>query len=99
MTVASTPRQELRLFQNSRADLVILDMTLPEMGGFEVCRWLRAGRGRLRAKLGDDSKTPAFIRSLRGWGYLFGGTANNEPHPRQDLAAFDKARRPRPGPR
>lgn len=35
--------------------------------------------GRLRKKLQDDAKTPLFIKTVRGVGYLFCGTVETEP--------------------
>ena len=39
---AGTARQGLELFARERADLVILDVGLPDMSGFDVCRRIRA---------------------------------------------------------
>jgi len=38
---ASHPRQGLAMIDEKRPDLVILDIMLPEMDGFEVCRQIR----------------------------------------------------------
>jgi len=38
---ASHPRQGLTMIDDRRPDLVILDIMLPEMDGFEVCRQIR----------------------------------------------------------
>lgn len=47
--------EALRVFQVTAADLVILDLMLPELDGFEVCRRLRAIR-----------PVPVIIVSVRG---------------------------------
>ena len=39
---AATARQGLELFARERADLVILDVGLPDMSGFDVCKRIRA---------------------------------------------------------
>jgi two-component system alkaline phosphatase synthesis response regulator PhoP len=39
--VASDGKEGLQLFRNNRFDLVILDVMLPQMDGFDVCRAIR----------------------------------------------------------
>src|SRR6266568_2039725 len=42
VTTAATGQDALRLVDASRPDLIVLDVMLPDMDGFEVCRRLRA---------------------------------------------------------
>jgi two-component system, OmpR family, response regulator len=42
VTTAATGRDTLRHAEASRPDLIVLDVMLPDMDGFEVCRRLRA---------------------------------------------------------
>ena len=42
VTTAATGRETLRHAEASRPDLIVLDVMLPDMDGFEVCRRLRA---------------------------------------------------------
>ena len=39
---AATGREGLRMFEDDEPDLVLLDLRLPDISGFEVCRQLRA---------------------------------------------------------
>lgn len=39
---AATGRDGLRMFEESEPDLVLLDLRLPDLSGFEVCRTLRS---------------------------------------------------------
>ncbi|MFC5468125.1 response regulator transcription factor [Cohnella suwonensis] len=41
---AENGQQALRIFEEQTIDLVILDIMMPEMGGYELCRRLRADR-------------------------------------------------------
>lgn len=45
--LASTGQQGIQLAQARPVDLVLLDLMLPDMSGFDVCRQLRATRPRL----------------------------------------------------
>lgn len=45
--LATTGAEGLRLFEEERPDLVILDIMLPDRDGFEVCRELRARASRV----------------------------------------------------
>jgi two-component system OmpR family response regulator len=42
VTAASTGREALRQAEATRPDLIVLDVMLPDLDGFEVCRQLRA---------------------------------------------------------
>jgi two-component system, OmpR family, response regulator len=42
VTTAATGKEALRQAEDGRPDLVVLDVLLPDMDGFEVCRRLRA---------------------------------------------------------
>ncbi|MDO9265979.1 MAG: response regulator transcription factor [Sulfurimonas sp.] len=53
-TVALTPLEGLKLFQENRYDLLILDLSLPQMDGLEVCRLIR-----------EESNIPIIISSAR----------------------------------
>lgn len=53
-TVALTPLEGLKLFQENRYDLLILDLSLPQMDGLEVCRLIR-----------QESNIPIIISSAR----------------------------------
>src|SRR5919204_1444431 len=43
VSAAATGRDTLRIVENDRPDLIVLDVMLPDLDGFEVCRRLRAG--------------------------------------------------------
>jgi two-component system OmpR family response regulator len=47
VTAAGTGRQALQLAREQRYDLVILDVMLPDMDGFEIVRRLRGGGNRV----------------------------------------------------
>src|SRR6187455_3119859 len=42
VVAANDGRQALEIFDAERPDLVVLDLMLPEMDGYEVCRRIRA---------------------------------------------------------
>jgi DNA-binding response OmpR family regulator len=52
---AHSPSQGFRLFKRHKPDVVILDIMLPEMDGFEVCKALR-----------KESSTPIIMLTARG---------------------------------
>lgn len=52
---ADSGEEGLRVFRTSRPDLVVLDVMLPGVGGFEVCRRIRA-----------EGETPVIILTARG---------------------------------
>ncbi len=53
-TVALTPLEGLKLFKENRYDLLILDLSLPQMDGLEICRSVR-----------QESNIPIIISSAR----------------------------------
>lgn len=53
-TVALTPLEGLKLFRENRYDLLILDLSLPQMDGLEICRSVR-----------QESNIPIIISSAR----------------------------------
>jgi two-component system KDP operon response regulator KdpE len=55
VTVASTGREAIDLFERERPDLVILDLGLPDMDGTDVCRDIR-----------ERAETPILVLSARG---------------------------------
>ncbi len=54
MTIASTPLEGLSLFQTNIYDLLVLDLSLPQMDGMEICRLIR-----------QESNIPIIISSAR----------------------------------
>ncbi len=54
---AGTGAETLRLASERRPDLVLLDVNLPDMDGFEVCRRLRAQEGTLTVPIVHISAT------------------------------------------
>lgn len=54
VTVALTPLEGLSLFQNRPFDLMVLDLSLPQMDGMEICRLIR-----------QESAIPIIISSAR----------------------------------
>ena len=59
VTVATRGAAGLELAERARPDLIILDIMLPDMDGFEVCRRLKSGSRELAA-------TPIIMLSARG---------------------------------
>lgn len=55
--IASNGSQGLELFESSSPDAVILELDLPEISGYEVCRRLRA----------QAASAPVLIIALTGW--------------------------------
>jgi two-component system OmpR family response regulator len=54
VTIASTPLEGLSLFQAHTFDLLVLDLSLPQMDGMEICRLIR-----------QESDIPIIISSAR----------------------------------
>lgn len=54
VTIASTPLEGLSLFQAQTFDLLVLDLSLPQMDGMEICRLIR-----------QESNIPIIISSAR----------------------------------
>jgi two-component system OmpR family response regulator len=55
VTAAANGREALRIVAEARPDLVVLDVMMPELDGFEVCRRLRA----------DGDRTPVVFLTAR----------------------------------
>jgi two-component system OmpR family response regulator len=55
VTAAANGREALRMVPEARPDLVVLDVMMPELDGFEVCRRLRA----------DGDRTPVVFLTAR----------------------------------
>lgn len=54
VTVALTPLEGISLFRENRYDLIVLDLSLPQVDGIEVCRLIR-----------QESNIPIIISSAR----------------------------------
>jgi two-component system OmpR family response regulator len=54
VTIAATPLEGLSLFQTNIFDLLVLDLSLPQMDGMEICRLIR-----------QESPIPIIISSAR----------------------------------
>jgi len=54
VTIATTPLEGLSLFQKHSFDLLVLDLSLPQMDGMEICRLIR-----------QESSIPIIISSAR----------------------------------
>jgi two-component system OmpR family response regulator len=54
VTIATTPLEGLSLFQSHTFDMLILDLSLPQMDGMEICRLIR-----------QESNIPIIISSAR----------------------------------
>ncbi|HLD23208.1 MAG TPA: response regulator transcription factor [Sulfuricurvum sp.] len=54
VTIAPTPLEGLTLFQTKHFDLLVLDLSLPQMDGMEICRLIR-----------QESPIPIIISSAR----------------------------------
>jgi two-component system, OmpR family, response regulator len=54
VTIATTPLEGLSLFQTHPFDLLVLDLSLPQMDGMEICRLIR-----------QESQIPIIISSAR----------------------------------
>lgn len=57
--VASNGETGLELYYNEQPDCILLDLMLPEMDGFEICRMIRL----------DDSSTPIIMLTGKGESY------------------------------
>ena len=63
MTLAGTGEQALQLMNKNVYDVILLDLLMPEMGGFEVLKRIRADS--------MNKSTPVVIVSVRGTTTLF----------------------------
>ena len=56
ISTATNGREALDMVATTTPDLIVLDVMMPELDGFEVCRRLRA----------DDNTTPVLFLTARG---------------------------------
>jgi DNA-binding response OmpR family regulator len=64
VVAANDGRQALEVFEAERPDLVVLDLMLPEMDGYEVCRRIRANADTPILMLTARSSVPDRIHGL-----------------------------------
>lgn len=62
--IANSGEDGLHKFQTSAPDLVVLDITMPEMDGYEVCRRIRAVSGTPIIMLTAEGSEEAIVRGL-----------------------------------
>lgn len=62
--VANDGEEGLRKFQATQPDLVVLDVTMPEMDGFEVCKRIRAVSNTPVIMLTAQGSEDAIVRGL-----------------------------------
>lgn len=62
--VANDGEEGLRKFQATQPDLVVLDVTMPEMDGFEVCKRIRAVSSTPVIMLTAQGSEDAIVRGL-----------------------------------
>ena len=70
---AGDGHQLLRLLQDLRPDLVILDISMPKLGGLEAARIIRERHGRIKILFLTMHRNPAYVhqaRRLGAEGYL-----------------------------
>lgn len=83
VTVASDGVEALEQIQQNCPDLVVLDIVMPRMNGYEVCRWLRSNLGENLPVVMCSSKREGFDRY---WGMKQGADAYiPKPFHPQDL--------------
>ncbi|MFB2978256.1 response regulator transcription factor [Microseira sp. BLCC-F43] len=83
VTVASDGLEALEQIQQNCPDLVVLDIVMPRMNGYEVCRWLRSNLGENLPVVMCSSKREEFDRY---WGIKQGADAYiAKPFRPQDL--------------
>lgn len=88
VTVASDGVEALEEIQKSCPDLVVLDIVMPRMNGYEVCRWLRSNLGQTLPVVMCTSKREEFDRY---WGMKQGADAYiSKPFHPHDLVATVK---------
>lgn len=65
LTVADNGRAALSEFEQGIFDIVLLDVEMPEMGGFEVCTEIRrSARGATPVVLVTSHSDPEFLRRV-----------------------------------
>ena len=72
VTSATDGREALQRFEEARFDLVILDLMLPKLDGFEVCRQLRS-----RSQVPIIMLTARARRPTRWWGSRWAPTTTS----------------------
>lgn len=83
VTLASDGLEALEQIQQNCPDLVVLDIVMPRMNGYEVCRWLRSNVGEELPVVICSSKREEFDRY---WGMKQGADAYiAKPFRPQDL--------------
>ena len=89
VTVACDGAEALEKIQASAPDLVVLDIVLPRMNGYEVCRWIRSNQ--------STQKVVVVICSAKGeefdryWGMKQGADAYiSKPFAPEDLVSTIK---------
>ncbi|GET41518.1 response regulator transcription factor [Microseira wollei] len=88
VTVASDGLEALEQIQQNCPDLVVLDIVMPRMNGYEVCRWLRSNLGENLPVVMCSSKREEFDRY---WGIKQGADAYiAKPFRPQDLVVTVK---------
>jgi len=88
VTVASDGLEALEQIQQNCPDLVVLDIVMPRMNGYEVCRWLRSNLGENLPVVMCSSKREELDRY---WGIKQGADAYiAKPFRPQDLVVTVK---------
>ena len=88
VTVASDGVEALEEIERSCPDLVVLDIVMPRMNGYEVCRWLRSNLGEKLPVVMCSSKREEYDRY---WGIRQGANAYiSKPFHPQDLVVTVK---------
>jgi twitching motility two-component system response regulator PilH len=85
VTVAGDGIEAVEKVQHSCPDLVVLDIVMPRMNGYEVCRWLKSNVGSDLPIVMCSSKTEPFDSY---WGMKQGADAYlTKPFQAQDLVS------------
>ena len=89
VTIAKDGVEALEEIQENCPDLIVLDIVMPRMNGYEVCRWLRNNvKGRKLPVVMCSAKSEDFDRY---WGMKQGADAYiSKPFKPQDLVGTVK---------